>query len=527
MQDTVRLRLRDNPWIWFFFLAAASLFRLVVAANHPLFETECYYWMYSQYLDLGYFDHPPVLGFFIYLFDFWGPPSSLSARAHSVAGHFFCSLLLYGYARNQFGSRRAGIRTALLFNLIPIYSVLAIQNQPDTPLLFFWCAALFCFERSLATGKPTWWLLFGLMAGGALLSKFHAVPLVGSLILHMVFFNRDRKYLATPWPYLAVGLALVCYMPNFWWNSQHDWITYKFQLFGHTSSSEFKPVHLIGILFAPLLLLSPWVYGYLLVTGAQASRRCIFGEDRNEALGFWSSAPLFTLFILVSLGKSIKIHWTAPVFIGLLPIMAAGLERWSIWCRTVFYASVSMITLLTYLLLIFPYPISLTLPDSWVPSVIKEKTAKHSITDWAAHLYGFNQLGAFLKSKIEEKEAGGFDLIESDRFDRAAIAAFYAGFPDRSFVPSYGDRRGYILWSSRYAKPGANALYVFNTQKSASRRDRELEQLRAEFQFVGDPYTIDALYGEYPFRQFLVYPCYGLKEEALNRLSNPYTTHTE
>jgi len=527
MEDKESFRLQDNPWIWFFVLVATSLVRLVVAANHPLFETECYYWMYSYYLDLGYFDHPPVLGFFIHLFDFWGPPSSLAARTHSVAGHFFCSLLLYGYARNQSGSRQTGIRTALLFNLIPIYSILAVQNQPDTPLLFFWCATLFCFERSLTTGKSAWWLLCGLMAGGALMSKFHAVPLAGSLILHLLFSSTDRRYLASPWPYLATVLAITCYLPNLWWNYQHDWITYQFQLFGHTLSSEFKPVHLFGILFAPFLILSPWVYGYLILTAVQASRQCIFGEDRNRALGFWSSVPLFAFFVLVSFSKSIKIHWTAPVFIGLLPLMAIGLERWSAFRRGLLYVSSASISLLIYLYLVYPYPISLTLPGSWVPSLLKQEAAKYAINDWAAHLYGFDQLGAFIKSKIEEKEPGGFDLIGSDRFDRAATAAFYAGYPGRSFVPSYGDRRGYILWLSQYAKAGANALYVFNTQKSASRRERELEKMRSEFQSLGDPYVVEALYEQYPFRQFLVYPCYGLKSEAIERLTMPFIDEGE
>ncbi len=527
MEDTKPLHLQDSPWIWFFVLVAASVFRLIVAANHPLFETECYYWMYRHYPDFGYFDHPPVLGVFIRLFDFWDPPSPLTARLHAVIGHFFCSLFLYGYARNQFHSARAGIRTTLLFNVIPIYSFFAIQNQPDTPLLFFWCATLSCFERALTTGKPSWWLLSGLMTGGALMSKFHAVPLAGSLILHLIFFSKDRRHLASPWPYLAVALAIVCYLPNIWWNSQHEWITYQFQLYGHTTSSEFKPVHLFGVLFAPFLLLSPWGYGYLIQTAARASRHCIKDEDRSMALGFWSSVPLFTFFVLVSFSKSIKVHWTAPVFIGLLPLMAVGLEGWTVRCRRLFFTSTATISLLIYLYLVYPYPISLTLPNSWIPSFFKHWANERSIPDWTTHLYGFDQLGAFLKTKIEEKESGGFDLVESDRFDRAATAAFYAGYPDRAFVPSFGDRRGYILWPSPYAKPGANALYVFIEQKDEAGREHELSKLRNEYESVGDPYVVEAPLEGYPFRIFHIYPCFGLKKEALDKLTQPHAGHME
>ena len=515
IQAPLSHKLLGDSRVWFCFLLIASILRLIVAATHPLFETECYYWMYSHYIDFGYFDHPPLLGIFIRFFDLWSPPSSLAARFHSVVDHFLCSILLYWYARNQFQSARAGIRTAFLYNVIPIYSIMATQNQPDAPLLLFWCATLLCFERSLATGRPGWWLLAGLSAGGALMSKFHAIPLTGSLILHLIFFGKDRLYLRSPWPYLAGALALACYMPNFVWNARHEWITYNFQLFQHAEDSEFKTVHLFGVLFAPLLLLSPWVYFYLIHTAASVSKPGLIGGDRNKALAFWSSVPLFLFFVFVSLSKSVKIHWTAPAFIGLLPLAAAGLERWSARNRILLYSSAGSMSALIYLYLVYPYPVSLSLPNSWIPSAIKAQAAEYSANDWASHIYGYDQLGAFLKSKINDSDPAAFDLIMSGRFDRASIAAFYAGCPERAFVPGYGDRRGYILWHSSYAKPGANALYVCQEQTSETRFKKELSNLRDDFTAVGEPYEVKALYDGYPFRQFIVYPCYGLKNEAL------------
>ena len=524
--DNISHGLLDNSRFWCCVLLGASMIRLLVAGIHPLFETECYYWMYSYNIDFGYFDHPPLLGVFLRLFDFWDPPSSLAARFHCVVDHFLCSILLYWYARNQFHSARAGIRTALLFNVIPIYSIMAIQNQPDAPLLLFWCATLLCFERSLATDKPLWWLLVGGSAGGALLSKFHAVPLVGSLLLHVIFFSKDRRCLTSPWPYLAGALAIACYLPNLWWNSQHGWVTYDFQLFHHAVGGEFKLVHLVGVLLAPFLLLSPWVYGYLAQTALRASKRCVVDMDRIVALGFWSSVPLFVFFVIVSFTKSVKLHWTAPAFIGLLPLMAAGLEKWTVPRRTSLYASAGTISVLTYLYLAHPFPLRLSLPKSCLPSALEQKVAGYLKEDWSVHIYGYDQLGAFLKSKIEDDDSVGFDLIASRRFDRASIAAFYAGHPERAFVPAYGDRRGYTLWPSVYAKPGANALYVYKERSTVARRDREMSELRNDFDAVGDPFEIETLRKGHPLRRFLVYPCYGLKDEALANLNSPAFQHT-
>lgn len=521
MQDTGWFRRLNNPWAWFCLLIVASTVRLIVAASHPLFETESYYWMYSHHFDLGYFDHPPMLGAIQNLFDFWEPPSSLAARFHSVAAHFFCSILLYGYTRNLFGSTRAGVGAALLYNVIPIYSIMAIQNQPDAPLLFFWCLLLFSFERALTTGKPVWWMLAGIAAGGALLSKFHAVPLAGSLMLHLLFFGGDRRWLTSPWPYVAGALAVVCYSPNFWWNAQNGWITYKFQLFDHAAGGEFEIVRLLGVLLAPFLLLSPWVYGYFARTVVRASKRFPNGWDRGVSLAFWSSMPLFAFFVFVSFSKTVKIHWTAPVFIGLLPLMAAGLESWTLPRRAAFHGSAGAMTVLTYLYLVYPYPLNLTLPLSWAPSVVAEKAAEYAEIDWSAHIRGFDELGAFLESKIGDRDSSGFDLIASGRFDRASIASFYAGHPDRAFVPDYGDRRGYLHWVSPYARPGANALYVFIDRISAPRREKELAELKKDYAEVGPPFEIETDHSGRTFRRFLVYPCYGLKGQALVNLTDP------
>ena len=77
---------------------------------------------------------------------------------------------------------------------------------------------------------------------------------------------------------------------------------------------------------APLLLLSPWVYGLLALVAVRLGKRLWNSEDQGMALAFWSSIPLFLFFVYISFGDSVKIHWTAPAFVGLLPAVAMGLD---------------------------------------------------------------------------------------------------------------------------------------------------------------------------------------------------------
>ena len=69
-------------------------------------------------------------------------------------------------------------------------------------------------------------------------------------------------------------------------------------------------------------------------------------------------------------------------------------------------------------------------------------------------------------------------------------------------------------------RPGANALYVDRGISDIKRLEREFRHLRESFNTVGDPIVVDAPYDGQPFRKFLVYPCYGLREEGLVQLAN-------
>src|SRR5512140_1632883 len=46
-------------------LAVWGIINLVQARFTPLNNDEAYYWMYSKYLDWGYFDHPPMIALMI------------------------------------------------------------------------------------------------------------------------------------------------------------------------------------------------------------------------------------------------------------------------------------------------------------------------------------------------------------------------------------------------------------------------------------------------------------------------------
>src|SRR6201996_3003913 len=57
----------DKP-IWYFLLCW-TIFNVLQAYKLEIHADEAYYWMYSRFLDWGYFDHPPMVALFIRIGD--------------------------------------------------------------------------------------------------------------------------------------------------------------------------------------------------------------------------------------------------------------------------------------------------------------------------------------------------------------------------------------------------------------------------------------------------------------------------
>ncbi|MEL6537250.1 MAG: glycosyltransferase family 39 protein, partial [Bacteroidota bacterium] len=85
-----------------------------------------------------------------------------------------------------------------------------------------WLALTYLFVRLYQTQDAKYWYGIGIVAGLALLTKysvaFWMVGLAASLL-----WPANRKWLATRHPYLAVGIALLMFLPNLFWQINHHW----------------------------------------------------------------------------------------------------------------------------------------------------------------------------------------------------------------------------------------------------------------------------------------------------------------
>jgi dolichol-phosphate mannosyltransferase len=301
-------------------LAAAGVFayllvlRCVYAGEVELLPQEAYYWNYSQHLDLGYLDHPPMVAWLIWLGTHLFGQTELGVRALALVASPIAVYFSGRLAEHLFGRLHAYL-VVLLFAVLPFTFGTAFFMTPDTPLVSCWAGALYFLERALVAGHRRAWLGAGLCVGLGLLSKYTIALLVLAALAYMLLDRASRRWFRSPWPYAAILLALLLMSPVLFWNAQHDWASFNFQ--GPQRWNHAPRFELARLVWNVLMLITP-----LGIVGAawgfvRASRRQRFGL-------VFTLVPL-SIFVLSSLWNETKLNWTGPVWLAALPFMAASL----------------------------------------------------------------------------------------------------------------------------------------------------------------------------------------------------------
>ncbi len=350
------------------------LLRLFYGGSLELLHEEGYYWNYAQHLDIGYLDHPPLVGWLIWI------STSLFGHSEFIVriGALICWFVT-GYYAHKLASAvyddRVALNALLIVATLPVFFFFGLFMMPDPPLIASWAGALYYLHAALIEEKRAAWLGVGIFMGLGLLSKYTIALLGAATLLYLLFNGQSRKWLFRPDPYLAFLLVILFFSPVIIWNAQQDWASFVFQGPRRFKGGfDFDLPEMIG---AILILLTP--VGLAAAVAAITSGRTsafeqqdVKGKRSYRLLLALTLVPL-SVFVFFSLYRNIKLNWTAPIWLGLLPYMGAILTpgngwrygKWAAWARSAWPGTVIVIplvygALLHYLTLGFPgipYPL--------------------------------------------------------------------------------------------------------------------------------------------------------------------------
>ncbi len=305
-----------------------TLVRLAVAALVPLAPDETYYWVWSQALAAGYVDHPPMVALWIRIGTALAGDEAFGIRVLGPLSAAFGSLMLADAADRMLPRR--GAMAAWLLNATLLFGVGSVIMTPDTPLLFFWTAALWAAVRGWRTDRAGWWLLTGLFAGLALMSKYTAVFLWLGLFLWVLWVPSLRRRLRRPEPWAGAAIGIGVFLPVVWWNAAHGWASFLRQ---GGRVGDWRPVRAIGFLGelagSQAGLVTPLVFLLCVVGVAAATRTAWRTREAAPTLLAALTAPAALVFLQHALGDRVQGNWPAIIYPAAC-IAAAGLTapRW-------------------------------------------------------------------------------------------------------------------------------------------------------------------------------------------------------
>ncbi len=390
----INLSPKSQPYVQnygylFCLLLFLTLISRLVYANFPnLTPQEAYYWLYSQHLDLSYFDHPPLTAWTIRIFTQIGGDSHFFVRFGAILYSTCTAIIIYLLSKNLLGGHMLAFWTVVLMNCTVLFAIGAVIFTPDVPMTLFWTLVVFCVFQVMNTGHWGWWYPAGIFLGAAFLSKYPAGLLVGCTLLFLILSPRQRHWLWNIHPYLAIAIALLVFSPVIIWNMEHEWASFAFQSTRRASMvKSLRPGYFFQLLGSQLALVTPLIFMGMIYSQVKLTQRWLAFHNERILFILCYSLPVLLLFFLVSLTSLVKMNWLAPAYItgtiGMVLIFSEKLEDfphiWLGWIRAAIVLGLGLVLVAHLLPLVSFIPIGRG--DTWsgLPELAQsvEKAKRH------------------------------------------------------------------------------------------------------------------------------------------------------
>jgi len=321
MLNTLYKTPQNSAYLLILFIAILST---LYNAYLPLHGDEAYYWMWSHHLQSGYYDHPPMIAYFIFLTNFISE-SEWGIRLVNVFSMSISALYIFKLSHEMFGEKVA-LNALIIFSSVILVHAGYILTTPDSPLILFWTLSLYYAYRAIFYGATKDYLLTGVMLGLMMLSKYSAILFVFMLLIFIVLKGRDiflnRNF------YFAVLVASIVVSPMLWWNYQNEWISFAFQLeHGSSKTFELYPNLFLEFFAGQFGIFSPVftaILFYFLV-----KERLYFKEEKLFFLSL-SIITILLFFFYKSFFTRMELNYAAPAYIGGAILTAYIFERYKL-----------------------------------------------------------------------------------------------------------------------------------------------------------------------------------------------------
>jgi hypothetical protein len=344
-----------------------QIFRFLILPFVGLMPQDAYYFLYGQNLSLSYFDHPGMIGYLLRLFSeiFGKSVFVIKLTDFTITT---CTILAFYKLASYFLSEKKLERALILITTTLFVSILSFNSTPDVPLLLFWTLSLICSYKAIFEDKKWFWIFAGIAMGLAFNSKYTALLLQFGLIAFLIFSNKYRKLLGSPWLWFSILISILVMFPVFLWNYQHDFASFTFQSSERTSSiSEFKisPTNFFGAIAHQLLLLLPVLFLVIITFTFKYIKKAVLKFKIPQAKTLFLLAffiPTFVGFLSITSIYWVKLNWMMPSYITGIILAGMFISQKLVKTQIIF----SIVFHLLVLVQIIFYVVPIKSDDTWI-----------------------------------------------------------------------------------------------------------------------------------------------------------------
>lgn len=308
--------LEKKHWL---LLTGWLLINIVQSVITNLHSDEAYYWMYSKNLEWGFFDHPPMTAFLIYIGD---------SLMHNELGVrllvMLLSTLTMAMIMNELNEKKDLFFLAVFILSFPLVHthIGGFMALPDTPLVFFTLLFYLGYRKFVNGPNLKMALLMAFVAAAMIYSKYHAFVALGLVVLSNLKLLRNKYF------WVTVFVIVLLLIPHIWWQIENHFPTLKYHLIGRTKPVRFWTVH--NNITSQLLVAGP-LSG--LIVFYSLSRFKINGDAFKRAIIF-SVLGFYIFFFIMSFKNRIEAHYTTAItpllMIATYPVISNNLvlKKW-------------------------------------------------------------------------------------------------------------------------------------------------------------------------------------------------------
>ena len=422
-------------WLWVLLIAflVGNVVGLFTVGIHP---DEAYYWVWSERLDAGYFDHPPMVAWEIRLFTSIFGDHPWVIRLPAVLAWLAINVSVYVITRDAFPKHWITPWLAVLVaTSVPLYQVGFHVITPDSPYLLFTAISYWTLYLAL-TRDPRWWLATGVFVGLSLLSKYIAVLFPAAVFIALILSAKGRQHLLTPWPWLAIAVAALVFSPVVYWNAQHDWLSFLFQL-GHGVNLKNEPSLSNVLLYigSQLVVAMPWVFVAMIVAVFK-SRPLLSGRESLHAVMVSGFAFPLIFFALTGFTMISGAHWPAAAYIPGSVLLGGMLGRW------LFVSGDSGVEekhqQRSWLVVVIVLAALL--------SMLLANVVRYRGNTQLANTFGWPEAGEVVKDVYDRQPSSSNCNIVTDYWGLSAAIAFALNMPHRVITLPGGKYNQYDIW---------------------------------------------------------------------------------